>query len=123
MRFFRDLYLVISYGLFMLQIGFVSILLYNKYVYDRKLYYGGEKKIEEVSLNYFYVLRFMLYSSFALMVLWAVFTPLAVLGNKRGVQPGEHISMRMGVIGFITAIVLLILDPFGIFKWFTRQMG
>ena len=50
MRFFRDLYLVISYGLFMLQIGFVSILLYNKYVYDRKLYYGGEKKIEEVSL-------------------------------------------------------------------------
>jgi hypothetical protein len=45
---------------------------------------------------------------------------MAVLGNKRSVLEGDHITMRIGVIGFFTAIVLLIVDPFGILEWFTR---
>jgi hypothetical protein len=121
MRLFKDLYLVISYSLIIVQIGFISILLYNKLIYHRTLYYGGDKKIEEISLNYFYILRALLYSTFVLIVLWAVLTPMAVLGNKRSVVGEDHISMRMGVIGFLSAIALLIIDPFGMFKWFTSQ--
>ena len=120
MRTFRDLYNVISYSLIIVQIGFISILLYNKLIYNRTLYYGGDKKIEEISLNYFYILRTLLYSTFVLIILWAVLTPLAVLGNKRSVIEEDHISMKMGIIGFISAIILLIVDPFGMFKWFTR---
>jgi hypothetical protein len=120
MRTFKDLYLVISYSLIIVQIGFISILLYNKFIYNRTLYYGGDKEPVEISLNYFYVLRTLLYSTFVLIVLWAVLTPMAVLGNKRSVIEEDHISMRMGIIGFISAIILLIVDPFGMFKWFTK---
>ena len=120
MRTFRDLYIVISYSLLIVQLGFISILLYNKWIYHRELYYGGDKKIEEISLNYFYILRALLYSTFILVVAWALFTPLAILSNKRTVVEEDRVGMSRGIIGFIAAIVLLITDPFGMLKWFTR---
>ncbi|HLG38799.1 MAG TPA: hypothetical protein VI461_03985 [Chitinophagaceae bacterium] len=120
MRTFKDLYIAISYSLLIVQIGFISILLYNKFIYHRKLYYGGDQKIEEISLNYFYILKTLLYSTFVLIILWALLTPLAILSNKRTVVEEERVGMSKGVAGFIAAIVLLIVDPFGMVRWFTK---
>jgi hypothetical protein len=120
MRTFKDLYYVISYSLLAVQIGFVSIWLYNKMIYQRVLYYGNpDKPIAEISQNYFDILKFQLYATFVLMIAWAILTPLAVLSNKRTVVEEERVGMSKGIIGFVAAIILLITDPFGIFKWFT----
>lgn len=120
MRTFKDLYIVVCYSLLIVQLGFISILLYNKWIYHRELYYGGDKKIEEISANYFYVLKTLLYSTFVLVIAWALLTPLAVLSNKRTVVEQERLGLSKGVIGFIMAAILLITDPFGILKWFTK---
>ena len=120
MRTFKDLYIVVCYSLLTVQLGFISIWLYNKYIYHRVMYYGGEKKIEEVSLNYFYILRALLYSTFVLVVLWALLTPLAILSNKRTVVKEERVGMSKGLIGFVIAVIFLIKDPFGILKWFSK---
>jgi len=120
MRTFKDLYIVISYALLIVQLGFISVLLYNKWIYHRELYYGGDKKIEDISLNYFFILRALLYSTFILVVAWALLTPLAILSNKRTIVEEERVGMSKGVLGFIIAIVLLITDPFGMLKWFSK---
>jgi hypothetical protein len=120
MRTFKDLYIVICYSLLIVQLGFISILLYNKWIYHRKLYYGGDEKIEDVSLNYFYILRTLLYSTFILAAAWALLTPLAVLANKRSTVEEDRVAMSRGIVGFIVAVVLLINDPFGMLKWFTK---
>jgi hypothetical protein len=119
MRTFKDLYYVISYSLLIAQIGFASIWLYNKIVYQRVLYYGDpDKPVSLISLNYFYILKFQLYATFILMLLWALLTPLAVISNK-GSMEKDNVPLVVGAIGFICAIGILIIDPFGIFKWFT----
>src|SRR5215471_16420787 len=100
MRIFKDLYAIISYSLLIVQIGFISIFLYNKIIYHRTLYYGGDKKIEEISANYFYVLKTLLYSTFVLVIAWAILTPLAILSNKRTVVEEERVGMSKGVAGF-----------------------
>jgi hypothetical protein len=103
-----------------MQIGFVSIWLYNKMIYHRALYYGNpDKPISEISQNYFYILKFQLYATFALIILWALLTPLAVISNKRSTEK-DHIPVVIGALGFVSAIILLIVDPFGMFKWFTN---
>ena len=104
----------------MAQIGFISILLYNKIIYHRTLYYGGDEDPRDISTNYFYILKTLLYSTLVLIIAWAVLTPLAVLSNKRATMEKERIGMSKGITGFIIAIILLITDPFGMFKWFTR---
>ena len=120
MRTFKDLYYVISYSLLALQIGFVSIWLYNKIFYNRVLYYGNpEKALSEISQNYFFILRFHLYATFVLMIAWALLTPLAVISNKRSTEK-DHMPLVVGALGFICAIIFLLVDPFGIFKWFTK---
>ena len=119
MRTFKDLYAVISYSLLIAQIGFISILLYNRLIYHRTLYYGGDEDPREISANYFYILKTLLYSTLVLIITWAVFTPLAVLSNKRATVKEERIGMSKGITGFIIAIILLITDPFGLFKWLT----
>ncbi len=121
MRTFKDLYAVISYSLLIAQLGFVSILLYNKWIYNRNLYYGDpDKKIEDISANYFYVLKTLLYSTFILAIAWAFLTPLAILSNKRTVAEEGRIGLIQGTLGFVMAVILLVTDPFGMLKWFTR---
>ena len=118
MRGFKDVYYVISYLLLITQIGFLSILLYNKIVRDRVLYYGNTNNPAEVSENYFYVLKYLLYATFALMIAWAILTPFAIILNRRSTQK-DHIRIVTGLLGFMVAFILLIIDPFGMFKWFT----
>lgn len=118
MRTFKDLYYVISYSLLAVQAGFVFILLYNKIVRDQVLYYGNTGKPYEISENYFIVLKSLLFTTFALMIIWALLTPLAVISNRRNTEK-DHIPVAIGLLGFISALILLIIDPFGIFKWFT----
>jgi hypothetical protein len=119
MRTFKDLYYVISYSLLILQIGFLCIWLYNKIVYKRDLYYGNtDNPPYEISQGYFDVLKFQLYGTFILMITWALLTPFAVISNK-GSREEARIHMSKGITGFIIAIILLIIDPFGMLKWFT----
>jgi hypothetical protein len=118
MRTYKDLYYVISYSLLAAQAGLVFILIYNKIVRDQVLYYGNTGKPYEISENYFYVLKFLLYTTFVLMIIWALLTPLAVISNKRSTEK-DQIPVAIGLLGFISALILLIIDPFGIFKWFT----
>jgi len=120
MRAFKDLYSVVSYSLLIAQIGFGSIWLYNKIVYKRTLYYGNtDKPPSVISQNYFDVLKFQLYATFILMIAWALLTPFAVISNRRSLEE-DRFHMSKGIAGFIAAIILLILDPFGMLKWFTR---
>jgi hypothetical protein len=118
MRNFKDLYYLVSYSLLAAQIGFVSIWLYNKMAYDRDIYYGNMVKPSDISENYFNLLKILLYATFALMIIWAILTPLAVISNRRSFGK-DRIDIVIGVWGFISAAILLIIDPFGIFKWFT----
>jgi hypothetical protein len=120
MRTFKDLYYVISYALLTVQIGFASIWLYNKMIYHRTLYYGDpDKPLSVISLNYFYILKFQLYATFALMIVWALLTPLAVISNKGSIEK-DYVPVVVGAIGFVSAVSIVIIDPFGIFKWFTH---
>jgi hypothetical protein len=118
MRAFKNLYMLISYLLLAVQIGFLVILIYNKIFLDRVLYYGNDEDPATISLNYFYLLKFLLYATFSLMITWAILTPLAVISNK-GSLAKDHINVVTGLLAFTGAIVLLIIDPMGIFKWFT----
>jgi hypothetical protein len=118
MRIFRDLYYLISYSLIAAQIGFISILLYNKMIRDRVLYYGNTNNPSEISENYFDVLKFLLYTTFAMMIAWAILTPFAIISNRRSTQK-DHIHIVPGLLGFMVAFFLLVIDPFGMFKWFT----
>ena len=100
--------------------GFFSIWLYNKIIYKRVLYYGNtDKPASVISQNYFDVLKFQLYATFILLIAWALLTPFAVISNKRSTEE-NRIHMSKGIIGFIAAIILLIIDPFGMLKWFTK---
>ncbi|MDP4261137.1 MAG: hypothetical protein Q8941_01285 [Bacteroidota bacterium] len=120
MRNFKDLYYIISYSLLSVQVGFISILLYNKIVRQRVLYYGNKDEPAILTGNYFNILKFLLYSSFVLMITWALLTPLAVISNRRSMQE-DRIDVIPGILGFISAVILLVIDPFGIFKWFSNQ--
>ena len=120
MRGFKHLYAVVSYSLLTAQIGFLSIFLYNKLMYDREPDYGGDRPIDLISENYFFVLKILLYATFVLLITWALLTPLAVLANKRAVADDGRIHMTKGIAGFVLAVVLLITDPFGILKWFSK---
>ena len=122
MRVFKDLYIIICYALLAAQLGFICILVYNKLVYHRQLYYGDDKDPAEVSANYFYVLKTLLYSTFALVIAWAIFTPLAVLANKRTTLESDRIGLSKGIVGFIIAVILLITDPFGMLAWFSNAV-
>jgi hypothetical protein len=53
------------------------------------------------------------------MIAWALLTPFAVISNRRSLEE-DRFHMSKGIAGFIAAIILLILDPFGMLKWFTR---
>jgi hypothetical protein len=119
LRAFKNIYSVISYSLLIAQIGFISIWLYNKIIYQKVLYYGNTDKPSDISQNYFDILKFQLYATFALMILWALLTPLAVISNKRSTEK-DHISVVSGLLGFTSAAIILFIDPFGMFKWFTR---
>ena len=117
MRNFKHLYGVVSYTLLIVQLGILSILFYNK-ILNRPLYYGTTTSPADISEHYFVVLKTFLYSTFALMVAWALLTPVAVISNKRSTH-ANHIGIGVGLIGFIMAGVLLMIDPFGMFKWFS----
>jgi uncharacterized membrane protein HdeD (DUF308 family) len=119
MRAFKELYYVISYSLVIAQIGFISILLYNRMIRDRVLYYGNTDNPSEISENYFEFLRFLMYATFAMMIVWAVLTPFVIISNRRSTQK-DHIHIVPGLLGFIVAFILLVTDPFGMFKWFTN---
>jgi hypothetical protein len=121
MRAFKNLYYLVSFSLLIAQIAFVSFLLYNKIVLGKVLYYGNADKPIGVSGHFFNGLRFLLYSTFTLMIVWALLTPLAVISNKRRVNDSDHIDVAIGFLGFAAAVILLFVDPFGIFKWFTGE--
>jgi hypothetical protein len=89
-------------------------------MYDREPDYGRDGPLDLISENYYWVLKTLLYATFALLIAWAILTPLAVLANKRTAGNEGKIDMTKGIAGFVLAIVLLITDPFGIFKWFSK---
>ena len=119
MRAFKNLYYLVSFSLLIAQAGFVSFLLYNKMVLGTVLYYGDADKSNMYSGHFFNGLVILLYSTFALMIGWAILTPLAIIANRRRTNNRDYIDISFGFIGFAGAIILLIVDPFGIFKWFT----
>jgi hypothetical protein len=118
MRAFKTLYNAISILLMTVQIGFLAILIYNKITIGRVLYYGNKDESNIGFEKYFKILQAFLYSSLILIIAWSLLTPLALFSNKKGLEK-DKVDIYVGSAGFITAIILLIIDPFGIFKWFT----
>ena len=114
---FKSFYRVISGLLLLSQLLILSILIYNQYKYGMVIYFGNKNEPNAGFEKYFITLQLLLYSTFVLMTIWAIITPIAVISNRR--LERDKIKITIGVIGFLTAMVLLIVDPFGIFKWVT----
>ena len=117
MPFFKKLYTLISWLLFLTQLLFIGILGYNKFRLGRILYYGDSGEVNVGYEKYFITLQFLLYTTFIVIIIWGILTPLAVITNRRLVK--EKINIFIGLAGFVLAIMLLLIDPFGIFQWFT----
>ena len=115
---FKLFYILISCLLVLTQVVFLAILLYNKFLYGRVLYYGNSDETNPGFEKYFITLKVLLYSTLILTLIWGVLTPFTVLTNRR--LDKHKINISIGVIGFVLAIMLLVLDPFGILKWFTH---
>lgn len=109
--------MLVSSLLLLAQLLFLGMLIYNKVILGRVLYYGNTEEPNNGFEKYFETLRFLLYSSFILVVIWGILTPVAVISNRR--LEKDKINILIGVLGFVIAIILLLTDPFGIFKWFT----
>lgn len=118
MNNFKGVYKITSYLLLVVQLLFLFILLYNKVKLGRILYYGDINEENFGFEKYFKILRFLLYSSFGLIFLWCFLTPFAVISNRN--LRKEKIAFFPGIPGFVLAMILLFIDPFGIFKWFTN---
>lgn len=114
---FKSFYILICCLLVLAQVLFLTILMYNKFMYGRVLYYGNRDETNPGFEKYFIALQILLYSTLILILIWGILTPLTVLTNRRLYK--HKINISIGVIGFVLAITLLILDPFGILKWFT----
>jgi len=119
MLFFKALYNLISFLLLTTQACFFSIMIYNKMTIGRILYFGNSDEPNIGYEHYFNILVILLYASFSFMIIWALLTPLAVFSNKRSPNKNK-INIHTGILSFLLAIVLLFIDPFGIFKWFTH---
>jgi hypothetical protein len=117
-RGFKFLYNSVNILLLAAQFGFLGILVYNKMAIGRVLYYGNIDEPNTGFEKYFFLLKTLLYGSLILMIAWAFLTPLAIYLNKQS-REKDKMDIYLGSVGFVTAIVLLITDPFGIFKWFT----
>lgn len=109
--------MLVSSLLLLAQLLFLGMLIYNKVILGRVLYYGNTEEPNNGFEKYFETLRFLLYSTFILVVIWGILTPVAVISNRR--LEKDKINILIGVLGFVIAIILLLTDPFGIFKWFT----
>ena len=109
--------MLVSSLLLLAQLLFLGMLIYNKVILGRVLYYGNTEEPNNGFEKYFETLRFLLYSSFILVVIWGILTPVAVISNRR--LEKDKINILIGLLGFVIAIILLLTDPFGIFKWFT----
>jgi hypothetical protein len=114
---FKSFYILTSCLLLLVQLLFLCLLIYNKVHLGRVLYYGNSDEPNTGFEKYFTILQVLLYSSFALIILWGILTPVAVISNRRLYK--DKINISIGIIGFFLAIGLLLVDPFGIFKWFT----
>jgi uncharacterized membrane protein HdeD (DUF308 family) len=117
MQQFKNLYLSISWLLFISQVLVLFAWAYIKVHIGRDLYYGNPMDPNPGYENYFRILEALLYSTFVLVIAWSILTPFAVISNK-GLE-NSRINILLGTVGFILAIGLLIIDPFGMFKWFT----
>ena len=117
MQKIKGIYITISCLLLLSQLGFLLVLIYNKMQLGRVLYYGNIEEQNPGFEKYFTILEILLYSTFILVILWSVLTPFAVISNRRLYK--EKINIFIGLLGFAMAIILLLTDPFGIFKWFT----
>lgn len=117
MPFFKKLYTLTSWLLLLTQLLFISIIGYNKFSLGRVLYYGNSETENIGFEKYFIALQILLYATFIFIIIWGILTPFAVISNRRLVK--EKINIFIGVIGFVLAFILLLIDPFGIFKWFT----
>ena len=120
MRNFKILYTIICCLLLLTQLLLLSILLYNKVKLGRVLYYGNSDEMNIGFEKYFITLEVLLYCTLILVIIWSMLTPFAVLSNRRLVK--DKINIYFGLIGFVMAIILLLVDPFGIFNWFTARV-
>ncbi len=118
MQRFKKIYIIISYSLLLIQLIFLAIIAYTKIRLGSLLYYGNPEELSPIFHNYFLVLQFQLYSTFGLIIIWGILTPFAFIYNRRSLKK-DKINMFPGVIGFVVAMILLVADPFGVFKWFT----
>lgn len=120
MPIFKKLYILTSWLLLLTQLLFIGILGYNEFSLGRVLYYG-DSELENIGFEkYFIALQVLLYTTFIFIIIWGILTPFAVITNRSLVK--EKINIFIGVAGFVMAIILLLIDPFGIFKWFTARV-
>ena len=120
MPIFKKLYILTSWLLLLTQLLFISIIGYNKYRLGRVLYYGNGEEENIGFEKYFIALQVLLYTTFIFIIIWGILTPFVVIANRRLAK--EKINIFIGVAGFVLAITLLLIDPFGIFKWVTSQL-
>ncbi|MEO7983171.1 MAG: hypothetical protein ABI688_03710 [Bacteroidota bacterium] len=118
MNNFRKLYLFTCVLLLFSQLLTLFILAYCKKVLGKVLYYGDPEEQNPGHEKYFTALEILLYSTFILVILWCILTPFAVIANRRSYEEAK-INIYIGATGFVLAIILLLTDPFGIFKLFT----
>ena len=118
MKLLKDIYFITSYSLFFAQAGFIAIMLYTLFKHGHIFYYGDVEYPYLVSDTYFKILKSLLYTTFALIVAWAILTPFIVIINKRN-DTKEYRDVIVGALGFFVAVILLFIDPFGMMKWIT----
>lgn len=119
MNLFKPAYYFICWLLLATQLVFLGILAYSKIRIGRVLFFAKGEESNKGFENYFKILILLLQATFVLLVLWALLTPVAMIINKHHSR-SKRINYLTGLLGFTGGVILLIIDPFGIFEWFTR---
>src|SRR5450631_298489 len=83
MERFKILYRIISYSLLIVQLGFLSIMIYKvaKRYLDHD--YANRDNLITISADYSGILQMMLFGTFAFMITWAILTPFAIISQRQ----------------------------------------
>lgn len=116
---FPKLYSITGLLLLLTQLAILGMLAYTQVLFGKVPYFGNADDQPPGYEKYFSLLRVLLFATFFLILIWALCTPFAVLWNRRSRVEEEKTELVKGGIGFILAVFLLLVDPFGIFKYIT----
>lgn len=119
---FPHLYRLTSLILLLIQLAFLGMLAYTKVMFGMVPYFGIAGDEPPGFEKYFTLLYVLLIATFLFIFLWAIMTPAAVLWNRRSRVEEERIDLVKGGVGFVLAVLLILLDPFGVFRHLTTSI-